>query len=59
MEEAFFDTPLYHEFAQLEEFGRAPVKLSYRGLKRNTAQIVALFAMPNLWMMRRKLMEAQ
>ena len=24
MEEAFFDTPLYREFAQLEEFGRMP-----------------------------------
>jgi transposase, IS5 family len=24
MEEAFFDTPLYREFAKLEEFGRLP-----------------------------------
>ena len=24
MEEAFFDIPLYREFAQLEEFGRLP-----------------------------------
>ena len=24
MEKAFFDTPLYREFAQLEEFGRLP-----------------------------------
>ena len=24
MEEAFFDTPLYREFAQLQEFGRHP-----------------------------------
>ena len=24
MEEAFFDTPLYREFAQLEEFERLP-----------------------------------
>jgi len=24
MEEAFFDTPLYREFAQLEEFSRLP-----------------------------------
>jgi len=24
MEEAFFDTPLYREFAQLDEFGRLP-----------------------------------
>jgi transposase, IS5 family len=24
MEEAFFDTPLYREFAQLQEFGRLP-----------------------------------
>ena len=26
MEEAFFDTPLYREFAQLQEFGRLPDK---------------------------------
>jgi IS5 family transposase len=24
MQEAFFDTPLYREFAQLQEFGRLP-----------------------------------
>jgi IS5 family transposase len=24
MEEAFFDAPLYREFAQLQEFGRLP-----------------------------------
>jgi transposase, IS5 family len=24
MEEAFFDVPMYHEFAQLQEFGRLP-----------------------------------
>ena len=30
----------------------------YRGLKKNTAQIVTLFALSNLWMARRQLMEA-
>ena len=35
------------------------VKTRYRGLKKNTAQLVTLFALSNLWMMRGKLMEAQ
>ena len=38
------------------------VKVRYRGLKKNTAQIFtlfALFALSNLWMVRGKLMEAQ
>ena len=121
MEEAFLDTPLYREFAQLEEFARLPdestilrfrhrlekhklaeqilgvvndvliqrglllktgtvvdairakvehpfrvikrqfgfVKVRYRGLKKNTAQLVTLFALSNLWMVRGKLMGAQ
>lgn len=32
------------------------VKVRYRGLKKNTAQLVTLFALSNLWMVRRKLM---
>lgn len=28
MEEAFFDTPLYREFAQLDEFGRLPDRIN-------------------------------
>ncbi len=32
------------------------VKVRYRGLAKNTAQIVTLFALSNLWMARRKLM---
>ena len=32
------------------------VKVRYRGLKKNTAQIVTLFALANLWMVRKKLM---
>ena len=32
------------------------VKVRYRGLKKNTAQIVTLFALSNLWMVRSKLM---
>jgi IS5 family transposase len=27
----------------------------YRGLKKNTAQLVTLFALSNLWMVRKKL----
>ena len=35
------------------------VKVRYRGLKKNAAQIVTLFALSNLWMARRKLMPTQ
>jgi transposase, IS5 family len=35
------------------------VKVRYRGLKKNTAQLVTLFALSNLWMVRGKLMEMQ
>ena len=31
-------------------------KVRFRGLKKNTAQIVTLFALSNLWMTRRQLM---
>jgi len=34
------------------------VKVRYRGLKKNTAQLFTLFALSNLWMARSKLMEA-
>ena len=34
------------------------VKVRYRGLKKNTAQLVTLFALSNLWMVRSKLMGA-
>ena len=34
-------------------------KVRYRGLAKNTAQIVTLFALSNLWMARRQLLEAQ
>jgi IS5 family transposase len=33
-------------------------KVRYRGLAKNTAQLVTLFALSNLWMARRRLMEA-
>lgn len=33
------------------------VKVRYRGLRKNTAQLVTLFALSNLWMVRGKLME--
>ena len=32
------------------------VKVRYRGLKKNTAQLFTLFALSNLWMVRSKLM---
>jgi transposase, IS5 family len=35
------------------------VKVRYRGLKKNTAQLVTLFALSNLWMVRGKLMQMQ
>ena len=35
------------------------VKVRYRGLKKNTAQIITLFALSNLWMVRSKLIGAQ
>ena len=38
-----------------QQFGY--VKVRYRGLKKNTAQIVTLFALSNLWMARHKLMD--
>ena len=34
------------------------VKVRYRGLKKNTAQLVTLFALFNLWMVRGKLIQA-
>ena len=39
------------------QFGH--IKVRYRGLKKNTAQLVTLFALANLWMVRRKLMKGQ
>jgi IS5 family transposase len=35
------------------------VKVRYRGLKKNTAELFTLFAPSNLWMVRSKLMRAQ
>ena len=32
------------------------VKVRYRGLKKNTAQLVTLFALANVWMVRKKMM---
>jgi IS5 family transposase len=37
-----------------QQFGFTKVR--YRGLKKNTGQIVTLFALSNLWMARRRLM---
>ena len=47
-----------HPFRVLKrQFGYAKVR--YRGLAKNTAQIITLFALSNLWMARRQLMGAQ
>ena len=44
-----------HPFRVLKrQFGFTKVR--YRGLAKNTAQIVTLFALGNLWMARRRLM---
>ncbi len=34
-------------------------KVRYKGLTKNTAQLVTLFALSNLWMARRQLMGAR
>ena len=47
-----------HPFRVIKrQFGH--VKVRYRGLKKNTAQLHTLFALSNLWMARRHLMGAQ
>ena len=47
-----------HPFRVIKrQFGH--VKVRYRGLAKNTAQLVTLFALSNLWMVRGKLMAAQ
>ena len=44
-----------HPFRVLkQQFGYSKVR--YKGLAKNTAQIITLFALSNLWMARRKLM---
>ena len=46
-----------HPFRVIKrQFGH--VKVRYRGLKKNTAQLVTLFALSNLWMVRGELMGA-
>jgi transposase, IS5 family len=47
-----------HPFRVLkQQFGYTKVR--YRWLPKNAAQIVALFALPNLWMARRQLIGAK
>ncbi|SEB22689.1 transposase, IS5 family [Variovorax sp. YR216] len=47
-----------HPFRVIKrQFGFNTVR--YRGLAKNTAQIVTLFALSNLWMARRRLMQAE
>ena len=50
-------TNVKHPFRVIKrQFGF--LKVRYRGLKKNTAQLVTLFALSNLWMVRGKLMDA-
>jgi len=47
-----------HQFRVIKrQFGH--VKVRYRGLKKNTAQLHTLFALSNLWMARRQLLAAK
>ncbi|PAM93539.1 hypothetical protein B4N84_17395 [Flavobacterium sp. IR1] len=47
-----------HQFRVVkQQFGYAKVR--YRGLAKNTARLTMLFAMSNLWMVRRQLLGAQ
>ena len=44
-----------HPFRVIKrQFGHTKVR--YRGLKKNTAQLITLFALPNIWMARSKLL---
>lgn len=44
-----------HPFRVIKwQFGHCKVR--YRGLKKNTAQLMTLFALSNLWMARRRLL---
>ena len=47
-----------HPFRVIKrQFGH--VKMCYRGLRKNTAQLLTLFALSNLWIARGKLLAAQ
>ena len=47
-----------HPFRAIkQQFGYAKVR--YRGLQKNTARLMMLFAMSNLWMARKRIMGAQ
>ena len=47
-----------HPFRVIKrQFGH--VKVRYRGLAKNTAQLHTLFALANLWLVRRQMMRAQ
>lgn len=47
-----------HPFRVIKrQFGYTKVR--YRGLAKNTAQVLTLFALSNLWMVRRRLLPAQ
>ena len=66
MEEALYDTAVLRQFARLSGLDAIPdettiqfgyAKVRYRGLAKNTAQVLTLFALSNLWMARRRLLQ--
>ena len=53
--EAAVRSKVEHPFRVVKrQFGY--VKVRYRGLAKNTAQVLTLFALSNLWMARRRLL---
>ena len=51
------DWEMEHPFRVIKrQFGH--VKVRYRGLAKNSAQVLTLFALSNLWMARRQLLPA-
>ncbi len=55
---ASFRAKVEHPF-QVVERQFSFVKVRYRGLKKNTAQLTTLIALSNLWMVRDKLLRAR
>ena len=56
--EASIRAKVEHPFRVIKrQFGH--VKVRYRGLRKNTAQLHTLFALSNLWMARRSLLGTQ
>ena len=50
----WYMSPLLCKYLIQRQFGFTKVR--YRGLKKNTGQIVTLFALANLWLARKRLL---